>query len=82
MLLEHVHMLQKAKSLRRPPSIQDLELHCLDLRQHWVTFVACKFVMLSDPTQKAGANWEAMRIMHYRASQCLKEVILLLALLD
>lgn len=64
-------LLQKPKSLRRPPTTLDLELHCLELLQkHWVIPVARKFAVLCDPTQKAGANWEAVRIMHYRASQC------------
>lgn len=83
MLLERVYTLQKAKSLGRPPTNLDLKLHCLELLwKQWVIFVAHKFVMLCDPFWKAGAHWEAMRIMHYRASQSLKEVILLLALLD
>lgn len=52
------------------------------LWQHWLISVAQKFVLLSDPTQKARANWEALRTTHYRAPQLLKEMILLLALLD
>lgn len=64
-------LLQKPKSLRRPPTTLDWELHCLELLQkHWVTLVAPKVAVLCDPTQKAGANWEAVRIMPYRASQC------------
>jgi len=78
-LLDSVHKLQKAKSLRRLPTIQDLELHCCGLlRQCWVAFAAHKFVELSDPTQKAGASWEATRITLHGTLQCLKEVMLLL----